>query len=84
MITVWTKPQCSQCNIVKSILDKEGVEYQVKDIFMADGEFNPVAKKLMDDHGIKSAPIVESLNIVFGGYNKSMLDEVIDWEKVWE
>lgn len=83
MVTVWEKPRCPNCNTVKGILREEGIDFEVKQLLGPDMKLVDEAQALMDEHGIRSAPIVESPYVVFGGFNKAKLDELIDWEQVW-
>lgn len=51
-ITVYTKPDCRQCDMTKSLLDKEKLEYSVADVY------EPENLKLVTDLGYSGAPIV--------------------------
>lgn len=52
-VTVYTKPNCVQCNATYRALDKRGVEYSVVDV-TADGEALLTIKEL----GYLQAPVV--------------------------
>lgn len=52
-ITLYSLPDCSQCNMTKRWLDRAGVEYRT---VMLDQ--SPDDKALMDRLGYKQAPIV--------------------------
>ena len=82
MVIVWEKPACPNCNTIKGILQEEGIQFETRQIFDGDN-ITPEARALMDKHGIKAAPIVKSDHVVFGGFDKAKLDELIDWEQVW-
>lgn len=84
MVTIWEKPNCPNCKIVKGVLRKEGIDFQIKQIFNDAGDMRPEPKNLMEVHELKAAPIVQSDHIVFGGLDKTKLDELIDWERVWD
>lgn len=53
-ITVYSKPNCMQCNFTKKYLDDKGVEYSTLDVF-ADEEALNYIKSL----GFQSLPVVE-------------------------
>ena len=82
MVIVWEKPACPNCNTIKGILREEGIQFETRQIFDGD-TITPEAQALMVKHGIRSAPIVKSDHIIFGGFDKAKLDELIDWERVW-
>lgn len=84
MVIIWEKPNCPNCRIVQGVLRKGGIDFEVKQIFDDDGDMQPEAKNLMDVHNLKAAPIVQSDHIVFGGLDRVKLDELIDWERVWD
>lgn len=51
-VTVYTKPDCGQCDMTKKWLDKQGVDYNVESIL--DDDNLAAAKSL----GLTSAPVV--------------------------
>lgn len=53
MTTVYTKPQCVQCDMTKRLLDKIGVEYQTVDIIE-----NPAELDRLIAMGYRAAPVV--------------------------
>lgn len=53
MVTVYSKPNCSQCNFTKRFLNDKNVTFQVKDITESDEALNEV-KAL----GFQSLPVV--------------------------
>jgi len=53
MTTVYTKPNCVQCNMTKRHMDKIGVEYTTVDITE-----DPNALDKLIEMGYKAAPVV--------------------------
>ena len=53
MTTVYTKPQCVQCDMTKRLMDKIGVEYQTVDIID-----NPAELDKLIEMGYRAAPVV--------------------------
>jgi glutaredoxin-like protein NrdH len=57
MTTVYTKPNCVQCDATKKLMDKLGVEYTTVDI--AD---NPKELEKLIEMGYRAAPVVVADN----------------------
>lgn len=53
MVTVYSKPICSQCDMTKRLLDREGVAYETVDV-TEDHE----AFQFITSLGYKQAPVV--------------------------
>jgi len=53
MVTVYTKPQCIQCDMTKRLMDKIGVEYTTVDIVE-----NPAELDRLIEMGYRAAPVV--------------------------
>ena len=53
MTTVYTKPQCVQCDMTKRLMDKIGVEYNTVDISQDPDELNKLIAL-----GYRAAPVV--------------------------
>lgn len=64
MINVYTNENCVQCDQTKKYLDKVGLEYEVKPF--ADHQED---LKRFVDQGFRAAPIVETDNDVWSGFN---------------
>lgn len=56
-ITVYTKPDCSQCEQTKKQLDRKGLEYTVIDVTK-----DAKARKVVEDSGIMLMPMVVAKN----------------------
>ncbi len=52
-VTVYTLPDCIQCEMTKKYLDKYHVQFDTVDISQDDN-----AKKIVEELGYKSAPVV--------------------------
>lgn len=72
-ITVYTKPQCVQCDQTKRYLDSKGIGYEVVDI-TADAE----AYKLVTDMGYLAAPVVTTGEDSWSGFRLAKLNELAD------
>lgn len=62
-ITLWTKPNCVQCNQTKKEFDKRGIIYQVKRL-----DRSPKATQRFLEMGLMSAPIVETDDRRWSGF----------------
>ena len=62
-ITVWTKPNCSQCEMTKKQLDKRGIIYQEKRL-----DRSPKAVERFLELGLLAAPIVETDRKQWSGF----------------
>lgn len=65
MITVYTKPNCVQCDMTKKFLDKEGLEYSVEDITTPENELQ---LEYFRAEGYMAAPIVVTDKKTWSGY----------------
>ena len=62
-ITVWTKPNCSQCEMTKKQFDKRGIIYQEKRL-----DRSPKAVERFLELGLLAAPIVETDTKQWSGF----------------
>lgn len=53
-VTVYSKPNCMQCNFTKKFLDDNAVEYTVIDVYE-----NEEALQRVKEMGFQSLPVVE-------------------------
>ncbi|MGV9679201.1 glutaredoxin domain-containing protein [Nocardia sp. NPDC003482] len=67
-ITVYTKPQCAQCDATKRTLDSCGFAYRVVDVTQ-----DPAARQRLRDMGFQGAPVVEAGDIRFSGFRPDRL-----------
>lgn len=52
-ITVWTKSDCSQCTLTKSLLRRRGLEFVEEDL-----EANPEQLEAFRNAGLMQAPVI--------------------------
>jgi len=71
MTTVYTKPQCVQCDMTKKMLDKLGIEYQTVDIT----KDNDALEKVLE-LGFKSAPVVITDTDSWAGFNPDKINSL--------
>lgn len=72
-ITVYTKPNCMQCNFTKQFLDNNEIEYAVKDIAESEDALNEV-KAL----GFQSLPVIVADGMdPFFGFRPDLLEELV-------
>jgi glutaredoxin-like protein NrdH len=72
-VTVYTNPNCVQCEQTKKFLDKENIEYTVENL-QSDDNY----EKLVDfvNRGFKSAPIVVTDTETWSGYKPDKLGAI--------
>ena len=62
-VTVWTLPNCVQCEQTKKQMDKLGIKYEVQSL--AD---NPLVLEGFKQQGLMSAPIVTTDTKAWSGF----------------
>jgi glutaredoxin-like protein NrdH len=62
-VIVYTNPNCVQCDQTKKFLDRESIEYEVKDLTE-----NKDDLVRFINMGFKSAPIVETEDDIWSGF----------------
>lgn len=62
-VTVYTKPDCMQCDMTKRLMDREGIEYSSIDVTI-DSEALDLVKSL----GYLSMPVVVAGNEHWSGF----------------
>lgn len=62
-VIVYTNPNCVQCDQTKKFLDRESIEYEVKDL-----SENKDDLVRFINMGFKSAPIVETEDDIWSGF----------------
>lgn len=74
-VTVWTKPACQQCRMVKFKLEAADVDFEERDLTAPEH-----AKDLAHFQGLgfSSAPITEYKGLAFPGFMPSEIDRVIE------
>lgn len=69
MTTVYTKPQCVQCDMTKRLMDKIGVAYQTVDITE-----NPDEMQKLIDMGYRAAPVVVTEDDSWAGFQPEKIN----------
>lgn len=72
MITVYTKPQCVQCDATKRWLDSKGLAYDTIDITEDQEAFDKIVSL-----GFRAAPVVDSPVGSWSGFNPDKLSQLI-------
>ena len=70
-ITVWTKPNCSQCEMTKKQFDKRGIIYQEKRL-----DKSPKAVERFLELGLSAAPIVETDRKQWSGFRLDKINSL--------
>ena len=68
MTTVYTKPQCVQCDMTKRLMDKIGVEYTTVDIVE-----NPEELDKLIELGYRAAPVVVTDSDSWAGFQSDKI-----------
>lgn len=71
--TIYTKPNCVQCNATKKYFDDKGISYTTVDITE-----DPEALDLLLAEGFKAAPVVNAGTKWWSGFQPDLIDEYID------
>ena len=75
-VTVYTNPQCVQCDMTKRQFDKLGVEYSVVDLASV-----PDKVEEFKAQGLMSAPIVTTDVKVWSGFKPAKIKSLADYIK---
>jgi glutaredoxin-like protein NrdH len=67
-VTVYTLPDCVQCDMTKKQLDRYGIEYEVKSF-----EEDPDKAREFVEQGFKSAPVVVTDYKTWSGFRHEEL-----------
>jgi glutaredoxin-like protein NrdH len=70
-VTVYTTPNCVQCNATKKHLERRGIEFTVVDLAE-----NPDKLEMFLSQGLRTAPIVVTDNQVWSGYRPADIDAI--------
>jgi glutaredoxin-like protein NrdH len=72
MVTVYTKPNCVQCNMTKKYLDDRKVEYSTVDITQDSEALDKIINQ-----GFKAAPVVNAGSQWWSGFQPDLIDKHI-------
>lgn len=70
-VTVYTKPDCRQCDMTKKWLESRGIPYEVKDLL------EPANLAAAKELGYLSAPVIFSGEYHFSGFNPNELNNIL-------
>ena len=71
MITLYSKPNCPQCNMTARTLDRQGVAYEVIDVSQ-----NPDAAALVQSWGYRQVPVVQVGDEHWSGFRPDRLASI--------
>ncbi|MFV8062938.1 glutaredoxin-like protein NrdH [Streptococcus pluranimalium] len=71
-ITIFSKNNCMQCKMTKKFLEKEGAEFVEINI-----DEQPEQVEYVKSLGFASAPIIQSGDMVFSGFQPAKLKEIV-------
>lgn len=71
-VTVYTLPNCVQCDQTKKLLESEGVDFNEVDL----SQDQEARDKVRDHWGFFQAPVVDTLWDRWSGFNPSKIKEV--------
>ena len=72
MVTIYTKPNCPQCDTTKLFLNQKGIAFEDKPL-----ETSPEIFSLIEEKGYKSAPVVVSGSDSWSGFRPDKLASLI-------
>lgn len=73
MITVYSKNNCMQCKMTKKFLEQNGADYQEINI-----DEQPEKIEYVKSLGFAAAPVIESGETVFSGFQPAKLKALIN------
>lgn len=73
-ITVYSKPNCPQCELTKRDMDILGIEYQTVDITKNEEKLQELISM-----GFKSAPVVQTGSMCWAGYNQEKIKGLVHY-----
>jgi glutaredoxin-like protein NrdH len=71
-VTVYTKPNCVQCDATKRTMDKLGIKYATVDITQDLEAYDMIISK-----GFQAAPVVITDDDAWSGFNPDKISELV-------
>lgn len=71
-LTVWSKPNCQQCDATKRFLDKRQIEFEAKNLLE-----HPEQVAQFQEMNLLQAPIVVTPDDIWSGFRPDRLDDAI-------
>lgn len=72
-VTVFTKPQCQQCEATKRRLNERGITFETVDL-----SENPETLAQLVHAGYRQAPVVITPDASWSGYRPDLIDELAE------
>ncbi len=73
-ITVYSKPNCPQCDLTKRDMDILGIEYETVDLTQRQDQLERLIEL-----GHRSAPVVETERETWSGYNQEKIKGLVSY-----
>lgn len=73
-VTVYSKPNCPQCDLTKRDMDILGIDYQTIDITQHQDKLAELAQQ-----GFRSAPVVQTDNEIWSGYDQAKIKGLVSY-----
>lgn len=73
-ITLYSKPDCPQCELTKRDMDILGISYQTVDISQEQDQLEKLASM-----GYRSAPVVETATDIWSGYDQEKIKNLVSY-----
>lgn len=73
-VTVYSKPNCPQCELTKRDMDILGIDYQTIDITQHQDQLERLAGM-----GYRSAPVVETEHAIWSGYDQDKIKSLVSY-----
>lgn len=73
-VTVYSKPNCPQCDLTKRDMDILGIEYQTVDITLQQDQLERLTSL-----GFRSAPVVETERGTWSGYDRDKIMGLVSY-----
>ncbi|MFT0545810.1 glutaredoxin domain-containing protein [Allopusillimonas ginsengisoli] len=73
-VTVYSKPDCPQCELTKRDMDILGIEYKTIDITLQQDQLERLSSL-----GFRSAPVVETDQDTWSGYDRDKIKGLVSY-----
>jgi glutaredoxin-like protein NrdH len=73
-ITVYSKPNCPQCDLTKRDMDILGIEYEIVDLTQRQDQLERLIGL-----GHRSAPVVETARETWSGYDQEKIKDLVSY-----
>uniref|UniRef100_UPI003341D096 glutaredoxin family protein n=1 Tax=Castellaniella defragrans TaxID=75697 RepID=UPI003341D096 len=73
-VTVYSKPNCPQCDLTKRDMDILGIEYETVDLTQRQDQLERLIGL-----GHRSAPVVETSSETWSGYNQEKIKGLVSY-----